>query len=140
MRNLEPPEDLKQRAERDEIVARMSGLRTSRSYVEQTYGGEWDDAAPAPPGGPEFAGGDARRDDDAVRDLAGEADDESRQAQDALVDVVRELAMSARSMEDVRDGLLALYPDMETGPLAGAMREALAVANLMGRSDLSDGR
>lgn len=41
------PEDLKVRAERDAVVAGMSGLRPTLKYIQQTYGGEWE-AAPAP--------------------------------------------------------------------------------------------
>ena len=48
-RDLSPPEDLLARAQRDEIVARTTGLRPTQGAVEQTYGGEWE----APPGAPD---------------------------------------------------------------------------------------
>ncbi len=44
VREIAPPEDLNARAQRDEIVARMSSRRPTLRYIEDTYGGEWEDA------------------------------------------------------------------------------------------------
>jgi phage gp29-like protein len=45
-RVLEQGEDLKSRAERDESITRM-GFRPTLAYIQDTYGGEWEPAAPA---------------------------------------------------------------------------------------------
>lgn len=46
--DAEPPEDLDRRSEREERVARTSGLRPTRTHVENVYGGEWEPAPSAP--------------------------------------------------------------------------------------------
>lgn len=82
----------------------------------------------------------AGRVDDLLAQLADEIDAETTGAQDADIDRIRALAESAGSMEEIVDGLLDVWPDMDAAALAGRLREALAVANLMGRSDILDGR
>jgi phage gp29-like protein len=43
MRVTEVSEDLLSRANRDESVARTTGYRPTLNYVQETYGGEWED-------------------------------------------------------------------------------------------------
>ncbi|WP_420012034.1 phage portal protein family protein [Tateyamaria sp.] len=45
-RETAPPEDLKARSERDFNIARASGLRPAREYIEDIYGGVWEEAPP----------------------------------------------------------------------------------------------
>ena len=45
VRDISVPEDLSARAGRDATIAAMSGLRPSRSYIEETYGGSWQEAS-----------------------------------------------------------------------------------------------
>ena len=72
VREIAPPEDLNARAARDEIVSRMSGMRPARRYIEDAYGGEWEDA-PAPSAEQRFAFAEAGRDDSIDRALAARA-------------------------------------------------------------------
>ena len=45
-RETAPPEDLKARSERDLNIAHASGMRPTRDYIEDVYGGSWEDAPP----------------------------------------------------------------------------------------------
>lgn len=48
VREVEEPEDLKARAERDSLLTQMSGFRPTLTYIQQTYGGSWE-PNPLPP-------------------------------------------------------------------------------------------
>ena len=55
VRDASPPEDLDARAAREQIIANMTGLKPTLAHIEETYGGEWEEApepepAPPPPG------------------------------------------------------------------------------------------
>ena len=137
VREIAPPEDLGARAQRDEIIARMSGMRPARRYIGDTYGGEWEDA-PAPSADRRFAFAGPAPPRDHIDALAGEADAAAGPAAEAMIDTVRGLVEHASSLDEVSQGLLALYPGMSGEDLAGSLREALTVAELMGRADIVD--
>jgi len=59
---------------------------------------------------------------------------------DGLIEPVRRLVMEAESMEQLRDGLLDLYKDMDPAPLGELIMQALACAELAGRYEVKDGR
>jgi len=67
---------------------------------------------------------------DATDALAGDA-------MDAMIGKVRDLVASSSTLDQVRDGLLALRPEMPVADLAAIMRQALLVAELSGRSELA---
>ena len=139
VREISPPEDLNARAQRDEIVARMSGMRPAKSYIEDTYGGAWEDA-PAPNAGGRFAFADPvpslPRDD--IDTLADEAEDAAQNVADRMIEQIHGLVEHAASFDDVSQGLLTLYPDISGEGLAGSLRKALTVAELMGRANIVD--
>jgi len=54
----------------------------------------------------------------------------------AWIDQVRELVMRARSLDEIRDGLDALLPDMTLDQYAAAMAEALRAAEMAGRYEV----
>lgn len=57
------------------------------------------------------------------------------------VDQVQRLVDTAGSLEDVRDGLLQLLPDLDAGKFAQVMQHALAIAGAAGMFDaLEDSR
>lgn len=58
---------------------------------------------------------------------------------DAMIDQVRELFMTAGSLQEARDQLMELYPKMDGRTLGELMMNALACANLAGRAEVSDG-
>lgn len=54
------------------------------------------------------------------------------------IDSIQQLVEKANSLEEIRDGLMDLYPDMSLDDYAAAMQKALAAAELAGRSDVLD--
>ena len=54
----------------------------------------------------------------------------------AWVEQIRALVMQASTLEDIRDGLVQLAPDMTLDDYAAAMAEALAAAELAGRYEV----
>jgi phage gp29-like protein len=76
---------------------------------------------------------------DALDDLADDADLLAQPAADKLIDAIRSMVEGADTLEEVRDGLLALRPQLDPAALAEAMRKAMVFAELSGRSDTIDG-
>jgi phage gp29-like protein len=160
--DISVPEDLAARADRDTKVYQL-GYRPTPEYVASTYGEGWlpRDAGPAPgtppaPGAQFAEGWDrklarlaARRsaptlppaDDprDAADLLTDQLDTLADPPQTAIVDALRGMVLAAESLEAVRDGLLRLYPTLPVAQLAELMGQALTVAALSGRADLTDG-
>ena len=54
----------------------------------------------------------------------------------AWVEQIRELVSRATSLEEIRDGLAKLDPNMSLDDYAAAMAEALAAAQLAGRYEV----
>jgi phage gp29-like protein len=57
-----------------------------------------------------------------------------------LLEPVRRLVMSAQSLEEIRDGLLELYPAMDNAGFAELFTDAMTAAALAGRFEVSRGR
>jgi phage gp29-like protein len=55
---------------------------------------------------------------------------------DAWIEQIRALVDQAQSLDEIRDGLLALAPDMSLDAYTAAMQQALAAAALAGRYDV----
>ncbi|MBN0127014.1 DUF935 family protein, partial [Pseudomonas aeruginosa] len=55
---------------------------------------------------------------------------------DRWIDQVRALVQSASSLDEIRDGLEQLLPDMTLEQYADAMAQALAAAALQGRVEI----
>ena len=57
------------------------------------------------------------------------------------VEQIRQLVDGAASLEEIRDGLLQLLPDLDAARFAGVMQHALAIAGAAGMFDaLEDSR
>lgn len=54
------------------------------------------------------------------------------------IDKIHGLVEHSETLEQVRDGLMDLYPEMNLEQYAEAMREALTAAELAGRADIVD--
>ena len=78
------------------------------------------------------------------RDLADDQTDrlesDADAAGDRLIEPIRRLVESAATMEEIRDGLDKLYPDIDDTVLAALLREALAAAILGGRYEAREGK
>jgi phage gp29-like protein len=79
-----------------------------------------------------------------TRDVADDYTDQAAVASlpmmDGLIEPVRKLVMGAKSMEEIRDGLLDLYTDMPVTDLANLIAQAMAAAELAGRYEVKNGR
>lgn len=114
-------------------------------------------AAPSPPPGPQtrlnpfktpfnvdvFREGSGAAAGGAPKDAADRLADQIEallaEGEDPLMRALAALVERASSLEEVRDGLVALLPEISDRRLAELMAQALIVANLQGRSDLADG-
>lgn len=166
-RVTEQDEDLSQRAERDDKIQRW-GFKPTRAYVEETYGGEWEERQPPPelqPGqagtpsaiaGAEFAdaghtvvellrrGGlafaEGGIDISPAKPLAAQLDKKLKPVGSQWVEQIRALVMKAESFEQLQDGLLALSADMDLDEYAQVLAEASTAAALAGRADVLQAR
>jgi phage gp29-like protein len=146
---VDEAEDLNARAERDVKISSM-GFAPTLDYITQTYGEGWEaKAAPPPlPTGlarlqsglaPAAAFAQATDPRDAVDLLAEQLGQVASPAMEATIARIRGLLDKAATLEEFRVGLAALYPDLPTDQFAAVMGDALVLANLAGRSDLTDG-
>lgn len=135
------------------------GLRVQQSEIRDMLGladpeeGAELLMAPAAPAGPTPTIGGEEPDNPAEEEpeLARQAAEAPRDAVDALVDRlapiagveidamierVRPLVDRAGSLEELADGLAALYPELRGAGLAEAVRQAMALAHLVGRDEI----
>lgn len=151
-RVTDEPEDLTARAERDTKVAQL-GFRPSLKYVLDTYGGEWtekvvpeplapgDPNDPASPGAaPAFAERRTAANTPAASWPPDAPTQQAEQLDRQLVPIgeqwlgqIRQAAERAESLEELREYVLRLAPDMSLDEYAAVMAEALAAAHLAGR-------
>ena len=72
-----------------------------------------------------------------IRDIADDYTDQAEQQGAAafaqMLEPVRRLVKQARSLEEIRDGLLGLYPEMDTQSFAELLTQALTASHLAGR-------
>lgn len=131
-RKVQPDEDLTARAQRDKHIFDM-GYRPTLGAIVNDYGGEWEPvnrtpATPTPPAS--FA------DNGAAKTLTDQLDDRLQSLTDQWINQIRELVNRAESLDQLRDGLATLLPDMKLEQYADVMAEALRLAELTGRDDL----
>lgn len=147
-RNFEKPEDLNGRAERDVKVASLGYKPKDVSYINETYGGDWVETAPPAPADPAAPGGgraagapgalDALfaeavpRTGDAPDIFADQLAEIARPAMAAMMDRIRQAAISANSYDDLAEQLLAIVPDLDVTDLGTVLEQALRVAHLAG--------
>lgn len=143
-RVTEEPEDLKARAERDNQVAQL-GFRPSLAYVLETYGGEWtektsavpeDSAAALPPGGTaQFAEGADLPPDPAER-MTPQIERRIAPAAEKWMTQVRQAVDRAQSLDELREYLLRLAPEMSIEEYSAVLAEAMTAATLAGRYEV----
>ncbi|MEX2475056.1 DUF935 domain-containing protein [Marinobacter sp.] len=141
-RDVQPSEDQNRRAERDKTIHDM-GYRPTLKHVTESYGGEWEDVGTVQPGQPgarpsrpaSFAAGDP-----VPEQMMAQARDNVEPATNAWIDQVKALAEEAESLEELRDRLLDLYPEMTLDQYAEAFATANAAARLAGRNEVVEGR
>jgi len=143
-RKVEESEDLNSLAERDERLNNI-GYRPTLKRILDVYGPDYE-LAPAPQqavqpfvsdnlSSTQFAEGDGR---DIVDAQADNFDVVSADPFAKIMEPIRRLVETATSLQDIRDGLVALYPDMDDAGFARLLQEAMTAANLAGRADIKD--
>lgn len=148
-RVVDEPEDLDTLADRDTKVFNL-GFAPGLEYVRETYGDHWEpkDAPPddtagegaAAPGAPvSFA--ENRETQPIVGREAQLVDLLARRADPIVagwIDQIEALVRRAGSLEEIRDGLLALLPDIDTDQFGQVMQHALTIAGVAGMGDARD--
>ncbi|BBO80179.1 hypothetical protein DSCO28_07450 [Desulfosarcina ovata subsp. sediminis] len=130
------------RAKRDTELT-SQGVRFTAGYYQRAYNLEEDDFTLDDPDASEtlpdglFAEG-TKQTDTADR-LADRMDEDAAQLMRDLMDPARNLVMTASSLEEIRDGLIDLFPHMDASDLGTLMQQAMTVAELAGRSEVADG-
>lgn len=76
---------------------------------------------------------------DQVSDLTEHLADNGQPKVDGIINQIRKLAYSAGTLEELRDRMLEVYPQMNVSQLADAMADAMVAANLTGRYDIING-
>ncbi|MBN2188381.1 MAG: DUF935 family protein [Chitinispirillaceae bacterium] len=127
-------------AKRDETLMR-TGVRFKPVYIQRAYGLKEDEfemtePAPAREGAPaSFA--EKNGVDPGIGQVNAMVDRAIKEADfSELWKPVEKLVASAKSMEELRDGIMAITGDVKVETLAGLMTQAFAAAELAGRYEL----
>lgn len=148
-RRIEDEPDLKPQAERDKLIFDM-GYRPRLSYIETTYGGEWEAVEPNTPGaentgaslhspapnGADFAEGGETHPGDL---LADQLEKVAQKPINTWLEQIRAMLEVAQSLEEFRAMLLEAWGDLDDAALTEVMKQAFAAAELAGQSDVADG-
>ncbi|MDG4552875.1 MAG: DUF935 family protein [Candidatus Competibacter sp.] len=146
-RRTEPGADLAQRSEIEERIYKV-GYRPTLAQIQGEYDGEWEPvpapvpalpaiplAEPAPlafaASPPPFEKGGAG----GIHDRLGR---EAAPLIDGLLEPVRSLLKRGADFDELRDGLLKLYPDLDATAFAELLGRAFAVADAAGRFAVMD--
>lgn len=135
-RDIEDPEDLQTRAERDKTLFDM-GFRPTLREIQETYGGQWVDVGPAAGRGPlpppAFAADGGFPDQQALEDALEAIDDEALQAQaEQLLAPV--WALIRREGAEAALGRLAeAAPDLDDSGLQEMLARVIFTGEIWGR-------
>jgi len=130
------------RAKRDTELTNQ-GVKFTAVYYRRTYNLEEDDFTLESPGStdsPEFAedAGPQIPDADPVDQLAANLDKEAAPLVENLVEPVRDLVMTAGSLEEISGKIPDLFPYMDAGDLGALIQQATTAAMLAGRYDVNE--
>jgi len=71
-----------------------------------------------------------------VDDLTTQIESAGASAMEKLLEPIRRLVNNAQSLEEIRDGLLDAYPEMNVAEMAEVLTDAMAAAHEMGRASV----
>lgn len=142
-REVEEPEDLDKRADRDTKVKQL-GYKPTLKYVQETYGGEWEESAandattaPGPDNNPQQASfaepGESRTgqlEDDLVKHSSGQWQ--------ATVKKLQGIVDQAADLTALQKQLTVEFAELGEDGLVNIMAAAFALAELKGMSDVLD--
>ncbi|MFQ1055276.1 DUF935 domain-containing protein [Gilliamella apicola] len=140
-RIFDEPEDLKSLSERDRNIIESTGYRPTLAHVQDTYGGEWEEKPQTQVVGTtqieknvEFA--EQQQNNFAPVLQSNRLNSEIQPATNQWINQIKELVDSVQSLDELRDKLFELIPDMQLDDYASVIAEALTAANLAGRNEL----
>lgn len=140
-RIFDEPEDLKSMSERDKNIIESTGFRPTLSHVQDTYGGEWEEkpqlAEPIDAQSLKNVDFAEQQPNNFAPVLQSQLlNTEMQPVTDGWINQIKELVDSVQSLEELRDKLFELIPNMQLDEYAKVMAEALTAANLAGRTEL----
>jgi phage gp29-like protein len=133
-RKIVTPEDIKLRAERDQILFNM-GMRPSPAYQAENYHG-W--TFPTKTEGKSLAFAESAPAVTHSDVLAAQLAVEAAPHWDAMLVQLRSMVQNAASLKSLRDDLLASFGDLPSDELVNVMAAGFALAELKGISDVAD--
>jgi phage gp29-like protein len=149
-RDMEDPEDLSERAERDTKVYAM-GYKPTPRYVQDVYGDGWEprqDAVDIPGGLETMLSGDpadptpapafAAAGDDYLTALVDQIAAKAGPLTDAWVAQIRAEVMTAESFEQLLDRLGGLFTELPIEDLGETLAAGFGAAQLAGQADVGD--
>ncbi len=136
-RVIEEPEDLKVRAERDASLFSM-GYRPTLRYVQDTYGGDWQDVGmPTPkpptaptPDNPAFA---ESADSDELDQLAADLSGDWERVTSPVIEPILKLANDCHDYTEFNRRLPDVIGQMDLAALTELLAQGQFVANVWGR-------
>lgn len=147
-RKMDDEEDVNDRAERESKIYQM-GFKPTLKHILETYGGEWEAAnTPEPELEPEAVepideaaveSDFNESEDDPVKPHLERLEQEAGEAWKTMFEPLKRMIKSAKSLEDVRDNLSDLYPEMDATALQSLLGKVCTAMELKGRMDITDG-
>ena len=140
-RIFDEPEDLKSMSERDKNIIESTGYRPTLAHVQDTYGGEWEEKKQLE----ELINAQSSKKVDFAEQQpntfapvlqSNRLNSEIQPATKQWINQIKELVDNVKSLEELRDKLFELIPDMQLDDYAEVMARALTAANLAGRNEL----
>jgi phage gp29-like protein len=152
-REVEEPEDLKSRADRDKVIYDM-GYKPTLKYITETYDGEFEAITPPGPPAADSQAPDAKAAPDAA---FAEADNSAQQADSdptpvssmtdqlaagaggavkSMIEHIAGMVEKAESLEALSARLLDGYGGLDSADLTNVMALGFAAAELAGRFDV----
>lgn len=140
-RIFDEPEDLKSLSERDKNIIESTGYRPTLAVIQDKYGGEWEEKPQTQVAGTikteknvEFA--EQQQNNFAPVLQLNRLNSEIQPVTNQWINQIKELVDNVKSLEELRDKLFELIPDMQLDDYAEVMAQALTAANLAGRNEL----
>jgi phage gp29-like protein len=141
-RKTDDDEDLDQRAKRELIIARTTGLRPTAKHVHEVYGGDWEkpavSASDPAAGGLSFSEG---RDRDPFEQAAADMASDWEPIVQPMLSPVLDLIDQVDSIEEFNERLGEAILKMDTGPFAerlANLRFQAATAGELGIENLDE--
>ena len=147
-RQVEEAKDLAAQATRDKMIFDM-GFRPTLNYIQDTYGGEWEDMKAIPPASgnmptpipsmPVSPDATSAFAEDPQQMLAGTLNQKAADPWRQVINHLETLVNQAGSMQELKSSIENAYAGLPLDDLAAVMSMGYAAAHLAGMSDVQDG-